>query len=218
MLVEFSGNHLVCGTHDEIRLLRGEFAKVAVGKGTGLLELSQRTDQLTGLGVVADIEVDQGTGRLGSVIPVMGHGDSPHGVGFGAMCGRIGVGLWMAHGKIGARTMMRKRGKRKQGGNCSGCLDTDITDLACGRRDEDERRTTADRAVLDHFHSAGNSRLDLDRKRLPALGTLDQDLLQPVHAGQGSLRESKREARSEEHHPRGAPIRRPGASPHGRRE
>jgi hypothetical protein len=89
----------------------------------------------------------------------------------------------MAHGKISARTMMRKRGKRKQRGNCSGGLDTDIPDLTCRRRDEDKCRTTADCTVLDHFYTTGDSRLYLDGKLLPALGTRNQDLLQPVHAG-----------------------------------
>ena len=63
----------------------------------------------------------------------------------------------------------------------SGGLDPDIPDFTGARRDEDESWTTTDRAVLDHLHGPREGRLDLDGKRLPALGTVDQDFLQPVH-------------------------------------
>ena len=84
MVVELAGDDFVGGLRDELGFVGGEFAEVLIDEGAGFFEDAEGADELARFGVVADVEVDEGTGGLRAVVAVGGNVDRPHGVGFGA--------------------------------------------------------------------------------------------------------------------------------------
>ncbi len=82
MFVELAGNDFVGGFTDQIALVGGELAEVLVDQRGGLFQDAKGADEFARHDVVADGEVDQGTGGLRAIITIIGHFDSAHAVGF----------------------------------------------------------------------------------------------------------------------------------------
>ena len=93
MIIQLSGNHLVGGLHNQLRLVGGQFPEILVYQRARLLQDSERPDQLRWHGVAPNIEVQQRTLRLRPPIDIRGNFDLPHAVGFDASFhGRFGKG------------------------------------------------------------------------------------------------------------------------------
>ena len=93
LAVELAGEDLVGGGDDEIRLLGGELAEIAVGERGGLLQDRHPADHRGRHVVGADREVVQRALRLRAPVAVDGHLDRAHAVGLGPGRGtRRGVG------------------------------------------------------------------------------------------------------------------------------
>jgi len=63
----------------------------------------------------------------------------------------------------------------------SGRLDIDTHHFPSGGLDPDKRRTATDSTILYQLNSSIHGGLDLNGKFLTALGTLNHDLLKPIH-------------------------------------
>jgi hypothetical protein len=63
----------------------------------------------------------------------------------------------------------------------SGRLDMDTHHFPSGGLDPDKRRTATDSTILYQLNGSIHGGLDLNGKFLTALGTLNHDLLKPIH-------------------------------------
>ena len=91
MVVEFSLGYFGGGLGDPARLVFSQETKLSIGQGTGFLQKPKSMDERGRHTVRGDIKVVERSFRLGTVIPVVGHLDLAHRVGFRPLLVRFGV-------------------------------------------------------------------------------------------------------------------------------
>ncbi|MCY1551373.1 hypothetical protein D9M68_876980 [compost metagenome] len=84
MVIEFASDHFVSGGNDQLEGIGVEQAKLVVGEGRGLLGHAKGVDDFLRHLFPANVEIGKASGRLRTVVLLIGYFDGAHRVRFNA--------------------------------------------------------------------------------------------------------------------------------------